>query len=76
MIILGLIFLLFFTISIINKRKITAQKELQIIKSEHEKELLQTKLEMQENTFQKISREIHDNISLGLTLAKLNTTLS
>jgi signal transduction histidine kinase len=29
-------------------------------------------LEMQEDTFQHISKEIHDNISLSLTLAKLN----
>ena len=29
-------------------------------------------LEIQEDTFQHISREIHDNINLSLTLAKLN----
>ena len=31
-----------------------------------------TQLEIQEDTFQHISREIHDNINLSLTLAKLN----
>ena len=30
-----------------------------------------TQLEIQEFTFNKISSEIHDNISLGLTLSKL-----
>lgn len=38
---------------------------------DHEKTLLSTRLEMQEQTFHHISREIHDNISLSLTLAKL-----
>lgn len=33
--------------------------------------MLKAQLEIQEETFRKISREIHDNISLGLTLAKL-----
>jgi len=37
----------------------------------YEKTLLQTQLEIQEQTFQDISREIHDNIGLSLTLAKL-----
>ena len=41
------------------------------LKSKHEKEVLLAQLEIQEDTFRKISREIHDNISLGLTLAKL-----
>lgn len=41
------------------------------LKSKHEKEVLLAQLEIQEETFRKISREIHDNISLGLTLAKL-----
>jgi len=44
---------------------------MQALKSTHEKELLKTQLEIQEDTFNKISREIHDNISLGLTLSKL-----
>ena len=39
--------------------------------------LINTKLEIQEETFQNISREIHDNIGLSLTLAKLHlNTLS
>jgi signal transduction histidine kinase len=33
---------------------------------------LKTQLEIQEQTFQTISRDIHDNINLSLTLAKLN----
>jgi two-component system, NarL family, sensor kinase len=34
-------------------------------------QLINTQLEIQEETFQHISREIHDNIGLSLTLAKL-----
>jgi two-component system, NarL family, sensor kinase len=39
---------------------------------DHEKNLLTAQVEIQEQTFQEISKEIHDNISLSLTLAKLN----
>jgi hypothetical protein len=41
------------------------------LKSITEKEILKAQLEIQEQVFNKISREIHDNISLGLTLSKL-----
>ena len=43
-----------------------------MLKTDFHKTILSTKLEIQEKTFQKISQEIHDNISLSLTLAKLN----
>lgn len=45
---------------------------MQILQLDHEKNILNTQLEIQEQTFQHISREIHDNISLSLTLAKLH----
>ena len=54
------------------RRHILFQKDLNILKSEYEKNLLSTQLEIQEQTLQHISREIHDNIGLSLTLAKLN----
>jgi histidine kinase len=38
----------------------------------HNQELLKTKLEIQEQTFQSISQEIHDNIGQTLSLIKLN----
>jgi signal transduction histidine kinase len=44
---------------------------LEDAKNAYEKNLLQTQLEIQEQTFRDISREIHDNIGLSLTLAKL-----
>jgi signal transduction histidine kinase len=46
-------------------------KDMEALKSSHENTLLQSQLEMQEDTFQTISREIHDNIGQKLTLAKL-----
>jgi two-component system NarL family sensor kinase len=47
-------------------------KNLEKLKSDYEKTLLKAQLEIQELTFQSISRNIHDNINLSLTLAKLH----
>lgn len=56
------------------RRRIQLQSEFIFYKHKHEEEILKTQLEIQEHTFQKMSREIHDNIGLGLSLAKLQTT--
>lgn len=53
------------------KKNVVYHKELSDVKNNYDKNILQTQLEMQEQTFQDISREIHDNIGLSLTLAKL-----
>ena len=47
-------------------------KNLEELKIVHAHENLQSRLEIQEQTFQYISREIHDNIGQKLTLAKLH----
>lgn len=47
-------------------------KNIETLKSSYENALLQAQLEIQEQTFQNISREIHDNIGQKLTLAKLH----
>jgi len=47
-------------------------KELETIKMNYDKELFKAQLEMQEETLQYISREIHDNVGQFLSLAKLN----
>ena len=75
LLIITFIFLFFggFILSVIflyRKKQIAYQKELEIIKSEFEKNILGAQLEIQEQTFQDISREIHDHICLNLTLAK------
>jgi two-component system, NarL family, sensor kinase len=46
--------------------------ETKIINEHYQKEILQTQLEIQEQTLKNISQEIHDNIGQALTLAKLN----
>lgn len=48
------------------------KKNMNNLVLDHEKNLLKAQVEVQEQTFQEISKEIHDNISLSLTLAKLN----
>lgn len=70
--ILILIALIVLILFLYQRRRISYQKGLEILKSDFEKALLTTQLEIQEQTFQNISREIHDNIGLSLTLAKLN----
>ena len=61
------------TILFVHRRKqIAYQEKIKEVEANYEKNLLQTQLEIQEQTFQNISREIHDNISLSLTLAKLH----
>lgn len=42
-----------------------------ILKTEHENQLITSRMEIHESTLTEISREIHDNINLSLTLAKL-----
>ena len=63
--------LIFNGFSFLRKTILKSKNEIDKMKSFHEKELLKTQLEIQEETFNKISREIHDNISLALTLSKL-----
>lgn len=56
------------------KKQTSYYNYLQQLRNEYEKNILNARLEIQEQTFQHISREIHDNIGLSLTLAKLNLT--
>ena len=66
-----LLFMLSFIAAVLfldQKKNIVYFKQLEDVKNNHEKSLLETQLEIQEQTFQNISREIHDNIGLSLTL--------
>lgn len=47
-------------------------RDIEALKISYQNSLLQSQLEIQEQTFQNISREIHDNIGQKLTLAKLH----
>lgn len=71
LIIMGILVIILFITYEFKKRIQKSIIAIDTLKINHEKELLITKLEIQEETFNKISREIHDNISLGLTLSKL-----
>jgi two-component system, NarL family, sensor kinase len=53
------------------KKSVLYFRQLEEVKNVYEKNLLQTQIEIQEQAFLNISQEIHDNIGLSLTLAKL-----
>lgn len=62
----------FFVIRGYQKRVFSNFSEKQELQSRYKQELLQTQIEIQEQTLLKISQEIHDNIGQVLSLAKLN----
>ncbi|HSN08645.1 MAG TPA: ATP-binding protein [Hanamia sp.] len=72
------LFIILLIVAIINlilqyqKRQIRFIKEKENLITIHKNELLQTQLEIQEQTFKNISQEIHDNIGQILSLVKLN----
>lgn len=68
------LFVVFFYLLLLqmNRRRIMHQKEMLDLKSQYEQTILQSQLEIQEQTFRNISQEIHDNIGQVLSLAKLN----
>lgn len=64
-------FIVFFIV--FHKRKQNRNREeKQRMQLSFQQEILQTQLEIQEQTFKTISQEIHDNIGQMLSLAKLN----
>lgn len=71
---LGLLLVIIIFISKHKEKIRDTQIELENIKSNFQNVIQLTQLEIQEETFKKISREIHDNINLGLTLTKLQLT--
>jgi signal transduction histidine kinase len=68
LLLLGFILVILF---LYRKRQMNFTLQLESIKANAEKELLKTQLEIQEQTFQYISRDIHDNIGQFISLAKL-----
>ena len=63
---------IFILILLYQKRQLLHFKEKNEMRNNFEKEILQTQLEIQEQTLKNISQEIHDNVGQVLTLAKLN----
>jgi two-component system NarL family sensor kinase len=76
-IIISSVFLLIVAIGIIllvfiyQKKQHLYVREKEQLKVDFEKQILESKLEIQEQTFKYISQEIHDNIGQVLSLAKL-----
>ncbi|MCP9752088.1 sensor histidine kinase [Ferruginibacter sp. HRS2-29] len=67
---LAALFIFFIVFSMLKKRKLMQeQKDMQ---SQFTQSLLQTRIEIQEQTLRTISQEIHDNVGQILSLAKLN----
>lgn len=57
-----------------NRRKQMAREKLRI-QEEYEKQLLESRLEIQQQTFHFISQEIHDNVGQVLSLARIELNL-
>ena len=56
---------------IYRKRKLQHEQEIALMNEKFTSELLQTQLEVQQQTMQRIGQEIHDNVGQQLTLAYL-----
>jgi signal transduction histidine kinase len=56
---------------IFRKRKLEHLEEIEVMNEKFSRELLQTQIEVQQQTMQHIGREIHDNVGQKLTLAVL-----
>jgi signal transduction histidine kinase len=63
--------ILIFVLLFYQKKKFQHARQLMHIEKAHSETLLQSKIEIQEDTFRNISQEIHDNIGQILTLVKL-----
>ncbi len=57
------------------KKQLQSVREKEQLKITFERELLGSKLEMQEQTFNTISKEIHDNVGQTLSLAKVQLNI-
>lgn len=58
-----------------NNKKLQMAREKQQIQDAYEKQLLQSRLEIQEDTFNNISQEIHDNVGQLLSYAKMQLSI-
>lgn len=63
--------LIILVVYLYQQKQLLYQQSFTELRLKHEKKLAVTQLEVQENMFRHISQEIHDNIGLTLSLAKL-----
>jgi signal transduction histidine kinase len=71
-VILAFVLFLVYVVSIHQKSRNKFLLEMEEMKNNFKSELLQSQLEMQEQTFEAIAMEIHDNVSQMLSVSKLN----
>lgn len=65
-----------FTMLYYQKKKFQHLQEKRTMAENYQKQLLQSRLEMQEETFNAISQEIHDNVGQLLSLAKVQLNIA
>jgi two-component system NarL family sensor kinase len=70
-----LIAFIIFIVTLYNRKKLLQEKEMQNMKTAYEKEMLQTRLEIQETVLKNVAMEIHDNIGQIMLLANVNMTI-
>jgi len=68
-------FFILVLIAYFNNRKKKFYEEKQTLQQQYTEQLLKSQLEMQEQTFNTISREIHDNVGQILSLAKVQLNI-
>lgn len=71
---LVLVSFIFFILFLHQKKQLAFEREMEVLEARYEKELLKTQLEIQEETFEHISLELHDNVGHFISLAKLYLT--
>lgn len=71
LLILSLSGIVVFILYLYQQKQLLYDKTYTALQLQHEKDIISTQLEVQEEMFKHISQEIHDNIGLTLTLAKL-----
>lgn len=57
------------------KKKLVQQQQLETLRSDFEKDLLQTRLEIQETVLTNVAMEIHDNIGQVMLLVNVNNSI-
>lgn len=70
---IGMLFLIL--IWAYNQKRQQMERDKQKIRDDFDKQLLQSRLEIQEETFNLISQEIHDNVGQMLSLAKVQLSI-
>jgi two-component system NarL family sensor kinase len=72
LIILGFVLFIVYIVSLHQKNRDKFLLEMEELRNNFKNEILQSELEMQEQTFEQISMEIHDNVGQILSVSKLN----